>query len=266
MRLATYVALAATAAAFAWPHAARSQQPQPAGEAKIRQQREELERIRREREELQRNMSELQTKAQDLNEEVSNLHQQADATARVVRSLDVQLETITTEVDGTTSSLLRAEDELAMKKAVLRRRLIDIYKRGPMHTTEALLAARTFGQLLGRYKYLHELARRDQSLVTRVEDLYDQVAKQRQQLVRLRDEFERSRQEKRDDDRLSCQANHHTPAGARRGFGAVGHRPEYSELKVLSQRWLCWQIAVHVDCDALRFNNEGCLKEGTYST
>ena len=67
---------------------------------------------------------------------MTNLHQQADATARVVRSLDVQLETITTEVDGTTSSLLRAEDELAVKKAVLQRRLIDIYKRGPLYTTK----------------------------------------------------------------------------------------------------------------------------------
>jgi septal ring factor EnvC (AmiA/AmiB activator) len=181
---------------------ARAQQPQPAptGEAKIRAQRDELERIRREREELQRNMNDLQTKAHDLGEEVTNLHQQADATARVVRSLDVQLETITTEVDGTTSSLVRAEDELAVKKAVLQRRLIDIYERGPLYTTQALLASRTFGELLGRYKYLHELAVRDRSLVTRVEDLYDQVAKQRQQLVHLRDEFERSRREKQDEE------------------------------------------------------------------
>jgi murein hydrolase activator len=192
------------AALLVGPLSARAQQPQPpsapSGEAKIRAQREELDRIRQERAELQRNMNELQTKAHDLTEEVTNIHQQADATARVVRSLDVQLETITTEVDGTTSSLVRAEDELAVKKAVLHRRLIDIYKRGPMYTTEALLSARTFGELLGRYKYLHELARRDRSLVTRVEDLYDQVAQQRQQLVRLRDEFERSRQEKRDEE------------------------------------------------------------------
>lgn len=168
----------------------------PAGEAKIRQQREELDRIRREREELQRSMSELQTRAHDLDEEVMNLHQQLDATARVVRSLDEQLASITTEVDGTTSSLLRAEDELAVKKAILRRRLADIYKRGPLYTTQALLSARTFGQLLGRYKYLHELALRDHALVARVEELYDEVGKQRHQLVRLREEFERSRQEK----------------------------------------------------------------------
>src|SRR5688500_10331855 len=160
------------------PSLALAQQPTQSGEVKIRQQREELERIRREREELQRSMNDLQSKAHDLNEEVTNLHQQADATARVVRSLDVQLETITTEVDGTTSSLLRAEDELAVKKAVLQQRLVDIYKRGPMYSTEALLSARTFGQLLGRYKYLHELARRDRSLVERVEALYAQVSSQ----------------------------------------------------------------------------------------
>jgi len=196
------VRLLICAAMLACPVAAFAQQPQtqPSGEARIRQQRDELERIRQERADLQRNMNELQTKAHDLGEEVTNLHQQADATARVVRSLDVQLETITTEVDGTTGSLLRAEDELAVKKAVLQRRLIDIYKRGPLYTTQALLAARTFGELIGRYKYLHELAVRDRSLVARVEDLYDQVAKQRQQLVRLRDEFERSRQEKRDEE------------------------------------------------------------------
>jgi septal ring factor EnvC (AmiA/AmiB activator) len=182
------------------PSLALAQQPAQSGEAKIRQQREELERIRREREELQRSMTDLQSKAHDLNEEVTNLHQQADATARVVRSLDVQLETITTEVDGTTSSLLRAEDELAVKKAVLQQRLVDIYKRGPMYSTEALLSARTFGHLLGRYKYLHELARRDRSLVARVEALYAQVSSQRQQLVRLREEFERSRQEKREEE------------------------------------------------------------------
>ena len=89
-----------------------------------------------------------------------------------------------------------------MKQAVLKQRLVDIYKRGPMYTTEAFLSARTFGQLLGRYKYLHELARRDRSLVARVEDLYRQVSNQRQQLVRLREEFERSRRKREEEERL----------------------------------------------------------------
>jgi murein hydrolase activator len=174
---------------------------QQSGEARIRAQREELERVRRERQELQRRMNDLQGKAHDLSEEVTNIHRQAEATARVVRSLDVQLETITTEVDGTTASLVRAEDEAAVKKAVLRRRLIDIYKRGPLYSTEAMLSSASFGQLVARYKYLHELAVRDRALVERVQTLLKQIGGQRQVLVRLQEEFARNREEKLEEER-----------------------------------------------------------------
>jgi murein hydrolase activator len=174
---------------------------QQSGEARIRAQREELERVRRERQELQRRMNDLQGKAHDLSEEVTNIHRQAEATARVVRTLDVQLETITTEVDGTTASLVRAEDEAAVKKAVLRRRLIDIYKRGPLYSTEAMLSSASFGQLVARYKYLHELAVRDRALVERVQTLLKQIGGQRQVLVRLQEEFARNREEKLEEER-----------------------------------------------------------------
>jgi hypothetical protein len=62
--------LAVSAAFVVGPLSAHAQQPQPpsspSGEAKIRAQREELDRIRQERAELQRDMNELQTKAHDL--------------------------------------------------------------------------------------------------------------------------------------------------------------------------------------------------------
>ncbi|HEX2778899.1 MAG TPA: hypothetical protein VHM30_05320, partial [Gemmatimonadaceae bacterium] len=86
-------------------------------EAKVRAQREELERIRRERAQLEAKMGELQGTVHDLAEEVTNLDSQADATARAVRSLDAQLSAIGEEVSGTTGELVRAEDELAIKRA-----------------------------------------------------------------------------------------------------------------------------------------------------
>lgn len=170
-------------------------------EARLRAQREELERVRRERDGLERRMSELQGRAHDLSDEVAIIHRQADATARVVRSLDTQLATITTEVDGTTANLARTEQELAAKRAALRRRVVAIYKRGPLYSVEAMLSAESFGQLVARYKYLHELARRDRSLVDRVGALYDETVAQRQLLVRLQEEFERNRQQKAEEER-----------------------------------------------------------------
>jgi septal ring factor EnvC (AmiA/AmiB activator) len=172
-------------------------------EQRLRANRDELEKIRQERDELQRRLNELQGEARDITAEVTNLRRQADATARLVKSLDAQLNTITVEVDSTNARLTRAESDVSRKKTALQRRVVDIYKRGPLYTVEALLSAKSFGELVGRYKYLHELALWDRSLVNRVEALYKQVAQQRQLLVRLRDEFERNREEKaREESRL----------------------------------------------------------------
>jgi septal ring factor EnvC (AmiA/AmiB activator) len=167
-----------------------------AGEARLRQQREELDRVRREREELQRRMTTLQTRAHDITDEVRLLNRQRDATARVVRTLDQQLVAISGEVGSTEASLVRAEDEAAVKRAVLARRLTDIYKRGQLYTAEVLLSARSFGDLVTRYKYLHMLAQRDRVLVRRVEELRDRVARNRTQLVRLQRDVTRNRTEK----------------------------------------------------------------------
>jgi septal ring factor EnvC (AmiA/AmiB activator) len=189
MRLACLVTLIV----FASPTAV-AQQDQ--GEAKLRQQQEELARIRREREELQRRMKSIQNKVHDISEEVTNIDRQHDATVRVVRSLDDQLTTLNGEVEHTTANLVRAQDEVAVKQAVLKKRLVEIYKRGPLFTFEVLLSARTFGDLVARYKYLHILAQRDRAVVRRVDQLRAEIIGQRRQLVSLQNGVEQNRIDK----------------------------------------------------------------------
>lgn len=164
--------------------------------AKIRAQRDTLEQIRREREALERRASELQNSVHDLNEEVANLNSRADATARIVKTLDNQLASITADVNDAATKVALTEAELATKRAALRGRLIDIYKRGPMATSEALLSARSFGELVARYKYLHMLALHDRALVNRVEELRTEAARERDQLVTLQQSLEESRTDK----------------------------------------------------------------------
>jgi septal ring factor EnvC (AmiA/AmiB activator) len=173
-------------------------------EARIRAQREELDRIRRERTELENRMANLQGNVHELREEVANLDRQRDATERVIQTLDRQLAAITSDVDATTARMQVAERELNGRRSTLQRRLVDIYKRGPLYSTEALLTARSFGELVARYKYLHELAIHDRSLVTRVQTLRDQIARQRNDLVTLRNAVEENRTDKQlEEDRLA---------------------------------------------------------------
>ncbi len=176
---------------FAGPLAAQEQ-----SEAKLRAQQQELARIRRERDELQRRMKTIQGRVHDIREEVTNIDRQHDATVRVVRSLDQQLTTLNGEVENTTANLVRAQDEVQVKRAVLRKRLVEIYKRGPLYTFEVLLSAKSFGDLVARYKYLHILAQRDRAVVARVDQLRSQIIGQRRQLVSLQSGVEQNRIEK----------------------------------------------------------------------
>jgi septal ring factor EnvC (AmiA/AmiB activator) len=93
--------------------------------------------------------------------------------------------------------MIRTEAELTDKRATLKRRLVDIYKRGPLFTAEVLLSAQSFGELVARYKYLHTLALHDRALVARVEQLRDQVARDRDRLVHLQEALEQNRNDKR---------------------------------------------------------------------
>jgi septal ring factor EnvC (AmiA/AmiB activator) len=182
------------------PLAAAHAQSTAAAEARLRAQREELAQIRRERDELRERMTRLQSSVHSLSEEVANLDRQADVTARVVRSLDAQLVSITQEVATSSAGLARAEAELGQRRSTLRERLVAIYKRGPLYSLEVLFSAQSFGGLVARYKYLHLAALRDRALVGRVEQLRNQVRTQRAFLVRLQADIEQNRTDKAEEE------------------------------------------------------------------
>lgn len=169
---------------------------QDEGEAKLRQQQAELARIRGEREALQQRMRGLQNKVHDISEEVDNLNRQHNATVRVVRSLDQQLTMLNGEVEHTTANLVRAQDEVQVKRAIRSRRLVDIYKRGPLYAFEVMLSAKSFADLVARYKYLHIIAQRDRAMLGRVDQLRQTIIGQRRQLVSLQNGVEQNRIDK----------------------------------------------------------------------
>jgi len=159
-----------------------------------------LERIRRERDSLEVLLRRQQGTVRNLSAEARNLERQADATLRAVRALDEQLDGITSDVELANGELVRAQDEAIIKRATLQRRLVDIYKRGPLYTVEALLSAQSFGELIARYKYLRLVALRDRALLRRVEELNGKVVSQRQLLVRLQDEIVLARVQKAEEE------------------------------------------------------------------
>ena len=89
-----------------------------------------LEEIRAERDRLQQQQRRLQGQVHDVNDELSNLERQRESTHRIVNEIERQIGGLASQLDRSSAELILAQDNLAERRAVLERRLVDIYKRG----------------------------------------------------------------------------------------------------------------------------------------
>lgn len=175
----------AIAVVAALPLAAIAQQGrQRSPDSQISESQRRLQEIRAERSELRRELNGIRSRVHDVSAEIRNIQRQREVSASLLRELNFQMSETQRKIDETTEELLRTQDELAQKKALLNRRLRDIYKRGPLQTQEVLLTANSFADLLNRYKYLFLVATRDRQLVGDVSELQHQLQLREQDLRR----------------------------------------------------------------------------------
>jgi len=165
-------------------------------DTEVEQSRRRLEEIRRERDRLQEQQQRLQGQVHDVNDELSNLERQRESTQRIVNEIERQIGGLASQLDRSSAEKILAEDNLADRRAVLERRLVDIYKRGPLYTFQALFAAESFGDLLSRYKYLYLTSRQDRALVEDVESLRNRVVSERNTILNVRNQLARTREER----------------------------------------------------------------------
>ena len=178
---------------------AAAQQPRPTYQQQMQDNQRRLEGIRRERSEVEQELARLRTQAHSLSDEIANIESQKQSTNRIVNELDRQITGLGGQIDQITVDLLIAQDALLEKRAVLERRLVDVYKRGALYSYQVLLAAESFGDLLSRYKYLFLVTQQDRLLTNDMGKLRDRVARQRQLLVDSRETLGRRRRERTDE-------------------------------------------------------------------
>lgn len=164
--------------------------------ADLEKSRQRLEQIRAERDRLRQDQERLQGQVRDAGRELDNLEKQRETTNRIVNELERQIGGLGGQLENTSGQLALTEDNLVDRRAVLERRLVDIYKRGPLYTFQVLLAAESFSDLLSRYKYLFLSSRQDRALLTDVERLRNRIQTQRGELVIVQEQLDRRRDER----------------------------------------------------------------------
>jgi septal ring factor EnvC (AmiA/AmiB activator) len=193
---------AAIAAAVLWCGASLVAAPRASAQDRGRtaqqldESRRRLDEIRAERNRLQEQQQRLQGQVHDVRDELSNLERQRLSTQRIVNEIEGQITGLSSQLDRASAELILAQDNLAERRAVLQRRLVDIYKRGPLYTFQVILAAESFGDLIARYKYLYLTSRQDKALVADVEQLRNRVRRQRNDILDVQHQLDRSREER----------------------------------------------------------------------
>jgi len=175
----TLAVSACVLAALATPHALSAQTD---FRREILESQRRLEEIRAERARLQEEMEGVRIRVRDLSSELANVERRLSASRSVLAEIEFQSDAVAERIQGTTRDLLVTREEEAESKAILRRRLRDIYKMGPLHSVRVLLGATSFTDLLNRYRYLQRVASFDRALVERVEGLGRALAVQNDEL------------------------------------------------------------------------------------
>jgi septal ring factor EnvC (AmiA/AmiB activator) len=169
---------------------------QPDLRAEILASQRRLEQIRAEREMLEQEIGDVRNRVRDVSQELANVERRLSASVAVLAEVKFQSDATSTEIQSTTRDLIYSQDRLAESQAVLNRRLRDIYKMGPLHTVQVLLGARSFADLLNRYRYLQQIADSDRQLVERVRALEGRLATENEELQERMSELGLLRQDR----------------------------------------------------------------------
>jgi septal ring factor EnvC (AmiA/AmiB activator) len=150
--------------------------------AEILESQRRLEQIRAERQRLEEEIGNVRIRVRDAASELANVERRLSASMAVLAEVEFQSQATAAQVEATTRDLIYSQDRLAESQAVLNRRLRDIYKMGPLQTVQVLLGARSFADLLNRYRYLQQIADSDRQLVERVQALEARLEAQNEEL------------------------------------------------------------------------------------
>ncbi|MDX1660665.1 MAG: peptidoglycan DD-metalloendopeptidase family protein [Gemmatimonadota bacterium] len=160
--------------------------PAQEAEAELEAQRDRLEELQRQIEQKRTEAARLGRQESSVVNELRRVERELEVTQSLIGTLEEQIARSSTRIEDVTRELARAQDQLAIKRQVLARRLRSIYKLGKFGWFEVLLRSDSFADILARYKYLRLVGEQDRRLVERIARLEARVRQDRARLEAAR--------------------------------------------------------------------------------
>lgn len=165
-------------------------------EEELEAQRQRLQRLQQEIRQKRDEAARLGRRESSVLQELRRVESDLGVTQQLVRTIGEEIDERSREIESSTGDLAKAQDELAVKRQILARRLRTIYKLGRYGNFQVLLMADSFAGILGRYKYLRLVAEQDQRLLDRIARLESTIRRNRAALESARSGLSEAREQR----------------------------------------------------------------------
>jgi septal ring factor EnvC (AmiA/AmiB activator) len=186
LALACLVAAAATA----------QDQQEGALDERLKAKDAELQKLRREIIEHRKQIEEVEKKEKDVTDYIAKLDKEERLTNRLLKALAEKEDMLGAQVGTLRRDLEYSENVFDRRRAILAKRLREMYKDGSQFAWQELLQARDFGDLLQRYKFVSAIAERDANLVEEVRRRKTEVAHREAEITEALSQVTSARREK----------------------------------------------------------------------
>lgn len=167
----------------------------PSTQEEIEQRLEEIKRLRQQldakEQDVRAGISAADRRRDVLTDELAELQAVVDEVQLRVDAAASVLGGIQARADAKTAQVKRAERLLAIYLADLRRRAVQVYKRGPASFLDMVVGAEGIGDFLRRFSYMVQLVRTDNERIADVRRMRTIIIRERTAIETLRDEAAR---------------------------------------------------------------------------
>ncbi len=158
-------AVALMAAMLLGPPSALAAEKGPGSSSRLRDKREELNRVKRELDRERKQAKQAAGKEQSLFEELDRIERELRQKERELKGLQVQLRASTERLQAVQREIALTQTQLNQIKNLFRRRVRAIYKQGDHGYVRALLSSEDLSGAGRRIRYLSAIANQDQRMV-----------------------------------------------------------------------------------------------------
>jgi len=176
--------------------AASAQEQQGDLDERLKAKDAELRKLREEIAEHRKVIADVERKEKDITDYLGKLDKEERLTKRLLAGLSEKEDLLAEQVEDLRSELDYSGKVFDRRRAVLAKRLREIYKDGSQYQWQELLQADNFGDLLQRYKFLTVIAERDANLVEEVRQRKTGIAQREANLTEALAQVTSARREK----------------------------------------------------------------------